>query len=789
MAQPTRTSNGVGPQVIFGFDATGRCTLSMGPGLEALGTRPHELEGQDLFQVYADDPTAQGHLRAVLDGETFTVERDFQGRVLSVFYQPMRGDGDVVTGAIGVATDITDQRRLEREMESARSRAGLLADLSQVLARSALDPGTLLPRVVRAATEPLGDVGVLWVRSADSAGLAVRALWDGVEARLVTARERPVHADRELAVSAAPQSAEERLVASEGGGPADELLRLAAASGNLLHVLRVPLRSRGHLVGLVDIARRDGRDGFGPADTGLATEVAERCALALDNAVLLDAERESYAELVKFKALAEASHDLIAISDEQDQLVYANPRVRRTGLSISGDVWAAAELAQIPESFQDEVRTGLEGEGWSGDVTLVVPGGKVTTRVDVVPLFHPVEGQPLGAAWIGQDVTELRETEAALRATSSDYMQFKALVESSSDFIAIADLDGRVAYLNPGGRELIGLPSDLNVATTVLSDYLAADQRAEFDQVGRPTLLTAGHWATETALHDHRGGSPIPVVSESFLMRDVETDEPFAIATVQRDITERLASERALRELADQRQALLTRLVGAQDAERTRIAADVHDDPVQACAAVELRIGLLLGQARESSPDLLEELESLQSIVHKATSRLRALLFDLEPPALDQGLRGALSHAAAEIFEAGDVLVEVDGTKEPDVPDATQAVAYRIVKEALTNVRKHASARHVAVTIAGRDGGLLVHVSDDGIGVGGTPIRSEPGHRGVAGMQDRALAAGGRCTVADRDAGGTEVSVWLPGRHAASADAPDRSVPAHRAAAAPETAD
>jgi signal transduction histidine kinase len=255
----------------------------------------------------------------------------------------------------------------------------------------------------------------------------------------------------------------------------------------------------------------------------------------------------------------------------------------------------------------------------------------------------------------------------------------------------------------------------------------------------------------------------VPVAIASFLMHDADTGEPFALATVQRDISDRLAAENALRELANQRQALLTRLVDAQDDERTAIAADVHDDPVQALAAVDLRLGLLRRLLREQAPQLIEVLEPLQASVSGAIDRLRALLFDLEPPDLQHGLRSALRRAAEEIFDQTGTRWDVDGDQEPDVPDSTRAIAYRIAKEAMHNTRKHASAHRVTVTVAGRDGGLEVTVADDGVGLGPDPVRGSPGHRGLRNMQDRAAVAGGWCTSRNRDGGGTLTTVWLPG--------------------------
>ncbi len=388
-------------------------------------------------------------------------------------------------------------------------------------------------------------------------------------------------------------------------------------------------------------------------------------------------------------------------------------------------------------------------------------------------LFEPVfdqDGTVTGGVGVATDVTAQREAEREARAARSraaglaaDLSRFKALVEASPDFIAIAALDGAVEYVNPGGRALIGLAADADVKSTTIADYLTPEGLALSKEVEQPAVVSQGHYEGETTLK-HQDGRAIPVAVASFLMHDAATGEPFALATVQRDVSERVAADKLLLDLLEQRAALLARLVDAQDAERSRIAADVHDDPVQACAAMDLRLGLLRKRLREQAPQLLPELDGLQETVSGATDRLRSLLFDLEPPSFAEGgLAGALVRAIGEIFEGTGLLGSVDGVDEPPMPEATLAIAYRIAKEALVNVVKHAHARQVLVTLAGVDDGLLVEVHDDGVGPGSAVTGSEPGHRGVSGMRDRAVLAGGRCTIRTSPHGGTLVSLWLPG--------------------------
>ncbi len=767
--QAADTGPAIGPQIIFGFDGSGQCTLSFGAGLADLGLKPGELVGQDLFAVYQHEATAISALRRVLAGETFNVEREFNGRRLWVYYEPVRDGDGTVTGALGVATDVTEQRQIEREARASREKASLLADLSAALTREVLDLEALLRVAVRAVTEAVADVGAIWLSAAEREHADLRAVWRVRDESGTFAREwKSAIDDRLLKLDVAEAEAlgvaqVVDLADGKAGESEGELLAGWAERFGLETDLRVPLRSRGLLLGVVDVARGAERGVFTDDEIGLVRDIAERCALALDNALLLKAQREAREQLVKFQALADASDNLIGITDNDNHIAYVNPRVHEYGIDLSQeDVWLtiATYAGQLK---RDEMHDAVQKVGrWSGDLAVSLTSGEAIARLDVFRLSHPDSGAPLGTAWIGQDVTQLRTTEAALRAANSDLKQFKALVEASTDFIAIAGLDGQVRYVNPLGRELIGLSPDIDVTTTTIADYLTPDGLDASVRIEQPGVIANGHWEGESTLRNRRGPA-IPVAIASFLMNDAETGQPFALATVQRDITERLDAETALRELADQRQALLTRLVDAQDAERTRIAADVHDDPVQALAAVDLRLGLLRRQLRERAPELMETLEPLQASVKGATDRLRALLFDLEPPDLQRGLAEALCRAAEEIFDDTATRWTVDGDREPDVSDATRAIAYRIAKEAMINARKHASARDVVITVAGRDGGLEVSIADDGVGIGPEPIESSPGHRGLFNMQDRAAIAGGWCSISNRRRGGTRVMVWLPG--------------------------
>lgn len=222
-----------------------------------------------------------------------------------------------------------------------------------------------------------------------------------------------------------------------------------------------------------------------------------------------------------------------------------------------------------------------------------------------------------------------------------------------------------------------------------------------------------------------------------------------------------MQSASELREAVVHRSELLDRLVAAQESERAQIAADVHDDSVQALAAVDLHLGALQRRIQRVAPELDDDAAIARRTLTAATERLRALLFDLEPVDSSLPLAQALTDLSAALFEGHAVVWSVTGDVDADLPRAERRQAVRIVKEALTNVRQHASASSVEIALRHTGNGVEITVADDGIGIDSGAVTSLPGHRGITGMHDRAEVSGGWLRIEAREKG-TTVRCWLP---------------------------
>jgi signal transduction histidine kinase len=218
---------------------------------------------------------------------------------------------------------------------------------------------------------------------------------------------------------------------------------------------------------------------------------------------------------------------------------------------------------------------------------------------------------------------------------------------------------------------------------------------------------------------------------------------------------------------ATERRRLLEHVVGAQEEERRRIALDVHDDYLQSLTAVRMQLERLASELER--PAEREVAEKLVAEVLATTERMRSLVFDLRPPALDwAGVASALRLYLEETRERFGLAYELDNRVDEEPPPDVRLNLYRIAQEAITNVRKHANASRVQVSLCSRDGGVLVTVRDDGRGI---EQRPEARSFGLAAMRERAESAGGWWRIESGRSGGTTVEFWVPAESSRAAGA------------------
>jgi len=322
----------------------------------------------------------------------------------------------------------------------------------------------------------------------------------------------------------------------------------------------------------------------------------------------------------------------------------------------------------------------------------------------------------------------------------------------------------RPVYLSPQVERILGYhPRELEGNAELWIELLHEEDRE------RALAADAAHHATGDDLENEyrllaRDGRIVWVRDEARMVRGDSGIRSYSHGVLL-DITEQKRGElelrgamEALTRLDGQRRALLARLVTAQEEERTRVARGIHDESMQQLAFA----GMALESLRRRLPAERDDLARVHGSVRAAMESLRTFLFELAPPLLEtDGIAAAIEAAAEHAFAGTGVHRSFHSTVGVEPRSECAVIAYRIVQEALTNVRKHADATNVEVQLDADADGVTVRVQDNGrgfhIGAGG-----REGHLGLAIMRERAELAGGWFRIGSIPDDGTSVHAWVP---------------------------
>jgi two-component system sensor histidine kinase DegS len=207
------------------------------------------------------------------------------------------------------------------------------------------------------------------------------------------------------------------------------------------------------------------------------------------------------------------------------------------------------------------------------------------------------------------------------------------------------------------------------------------------------------------------------------------------------------------------------RIVEAQEAERTRLAREVHDGPAQALANATFQVEIVERNLARDPVLAAAELRLLRDLLRRELGDVRAFISQLRPPILsDLGLTGAIRDTADQLSAIVGIPIKVEVDAEiDDLSDTIETVILRIIQEALQNVRRHAQARHVTIKAGHAKDGWAVEIRDDGRGfdVGAVAARGRRNF-GLQFMRERAELIGARFEVRSRPDGGTVVRIEIP---------------------------
>jgi len=474
------------------------------------------------------------------------------------------------------------------------------------------------------------------------------------------------------------------------------------------------------------------------------------------------------------RTLMDASPESILLLDTDGTILLANETsAQRLGKPVdkivghtSRDIFPAKVAAERTRHFQEVVRTGkairFEDERF---------------KRHIESALHPVldeQGTVVAVAVLGIDRTEEKRAAAALRQAHDELDQkvkertaeltkanedlaiFRRFAEASGEGVGMADFDGRIAYANPTLCRLFGeeKPEDVigqNVVKYYPKEYV---QKRKAEVI--PTLLREGHWHfDQTVLPRH--GEPVQTLQSTFLIRD-ESGNPFRVAVVISDITERKRAEEALRK----EYRTLKHLLQSSDHERQLIAYEIHDGLAQQLAGAIMQFQTF-AHLRDKKPGLAAKaFDAGTTMLQQSHYETRRLIAGVRPPILDEsGVVAAVGHLVNEQVRLKGPRIDYRSRVDFDrlAPILENAI-YRIAQEALMNACRHGKSEKVRVSLLQHGDRVRIEIRDWGVGF--DPKAMQGNRFGLEGIRQRTRLLGGKCGIRSVMGKGTRITVELP---------------------------
>lgn len=340
------------------------------------------------------------------------------------------------------------------------------------------------------------------------------------------------------------------------------------------------------------------------------------------------------------------------------------------------------------------------------------------------------------------------------------------ILSKTPNFIAMADLNGTLLYLNHAGRTMLQLGNE-QLGKLTMSDCLTPEARLKLKTEVIPSVQHKGVWSGPATLQA-RDGHEIPTTQVVIAHRD-KNGQMEGISIVEQDMTAWVHSETALRNSQEELRQLSSQLLNVQEDERRRIAADLHDVIGQSLSLIKLSIDNASRMIREgATEDASNALIVLSARVKDALVEVRRISMDLRPTTLDDlGILPTLSWFFRE-FEAtcrNIKVIKEFSVNEGDIPSLLKTTIFRLLQEATANIVKHSGANQIGVSLIHRNNVLQLAIEDNGQGFD-TNLRpdSDAPERGLGlrSMKERTRLSGGIYVLESIIGQGTSIRASWP---------------------------
>ncbi|HEX2830456.1 MAG TPA: PAS domain-containing sensor histidine kinase [Burkholderiales bacterium] len=370
-------------------------------------------------------------------------------------------------------------------------------------------------------------------------------------------------------------------------------------------------------------------------------------------------------------------------------------------------------------------------------------------------------GAALAALGAGALTRRNRDRGLLARHAADNERRVNSIIASAMDAIITCDEAQRIVLFNAAAEkifrcradEAIGAPLDIFIPERYRAQHAVHVRR--FGEAG----VTMRRMGGELVLAGmRRDGEEFPI--DASISQVTVSGQKF-YTVILRDITERQRAADALARSNEELREMYESMHEVREAERTRIARELHDELAQWLTALKMDVSWIRSRLPQDETQLVGKADRMKGVVDSTIAAMRRIAADLRPVMLDDlGLMPAIENLLNDLAERTGIEVSLEGSAALEsLRDPLVTAVYRMIQEALTNVARHSHATQVAVTLDIGDGRLGVTVRDNGRGLDPDPDRKS---FGLLGIRERARTLGGEARIYSPPEGGTVVEIAVP---------------------------
>lgn len=372
---------------------------------------------------------------------------------------------------------------------------------------------------------------------------------------------------------------------------------------------------------------------------------------------------------------------------------------------------------------------------------------------------HDWQGMPRQLIGTVSEVSVPHTTQRQLEESEA---RSRAIINSAMDAIITIDEAQHIIEFNPAAEQIFGCRAQEVIAQPLdrlIPERFRSAHHHHLKRFGG-TGATMRRMGTSSLLQGLRAdGTEFPI--DASISR-IDVGGRLFFTVILRDLTEREHAaqllDRSHRELGE----LYSAMHDVREAERTRIARELHDELAQWLTALKMDVSWLAMKLPADQIQLVTKTGKMKALVDTTVASVRRIAADLRPPMLDDlGVVAAVENLVHDFSERAGVMVSLDVNFDGhELHDPLATALYRMMQEALTNVARHSGASQVEVAMRIEESVLRVRIQDNGCGIGNAEAPQKS--FGVMGIRERARTLGGAAQVYSPESGGTVVSIEIP---------------------------